>query len=124
VVPARGARVLDSPPVGPPLLDHAHSLSVARGSTAADEAEIIDLVHLPRGTRPTPIASIEYEEVGRCRVLDCEHYARCLAFAASVHWKSFHCRQCPEHPDRRARAVSPPTPPGGSARGPVVIKLR
>lgn len=65
-----------------------------------DSAEIIDLVRLPRGTRPTPIAYVDFEEVERLRVLDCEHYQSCLAFVAEVRWKSFHCRQCPKNPDR------------------------
>ncbi len=104
-------------------------LTVPRGRSASDEAEVIDLVHLPRGTRPTPIAFIDYEEVSRCRVLDCELYASCLAFAASVHWKSFHCRQCPQHPDRRAvvhgagRAVAGASR-AADAHGAAVIKLR
>jgi len=65
-----------------------------------DDAEVIDLVHLPPGTRPTPVAYLDYEEISRCRVLECEHYQRCLAFAAEVRWRSFHCRQCPKNPDR------------------------
>jgi hypothetical protein len=62
-----------------------------------DSADVIDLVHLPHGTRPTPFASLEYEEVQRCRVLDCGTYAACLAFAARLQWPSFHCRQCPKY---------------------------
>jgi hypothetical protein len=68
-----------------------------REEPATDEAEVIDLVQLPPGTRPTPFASIEYEEVNRCRVLDCGAYATCLNFAARLQWPSFHCRQCPRY---------------------------
>ncbi len=80
------------------------TLALARTPRDADDAEIIDLVQLPRGTRPTPIACLEYEEVARCRQMDCDYYQSCLNFAARVRWRSFHCRQCPLHPDRTARA--------------------
>lgn len=75
------------------------TLAVAekREETADDEAEIFDLVQLPSGTRPTPFASIEYDEVTRCRVLDCGTYNQCLNFAARLQWPSFHCRQCPKY---------------------------
>lgn len=67
-----------------------------------DHAEVIDLVHLPKGTRPTPIAYLDFEEVERLREMDCDNYQGCLAFAAEVRWRSFHCRQCPMNPARRA----------------------
>ena len=72
-----------------------------------DEAEVIDLVHLPRGTRPTPIAYLDVEEVDRLRILSCDFYADCLAFAAEVRWRSFHCRQCPQNPARKSSAPEP-----------------
>lgn len=90
----------------------------------ADGAEVIDLVHLPRGTRPTPIAYLEYDEVGQCRSMDCDFYAQCLAFAARVRWKSFHCRQCPQHPERAAKAVGLGAAVVEQAHGAAVIKLR
>ncbi|MCK6552139.1 hypothetical protein L6R52_40285 [Myxococcota bacterium] len=74
-------------------------------SVDEDGAEVIDLVHLPSGTRPTPFASLEYGEVTRCRVLDCSTYASCLAFAARLQWPSFHCRQCPRYEQVEGRAV-------------------
>ena len=74
--------------------------AVVREENTPNEAEVIDLVQLPRGTRPTPMAILEYHEVERCRVMDCEVYQVCLSFAARVRWKSFHCRQCPRNPDR------------------------
>ncbi len=73
------------------------AVAVERTSENDDRAEVIDLVHLPPGTRPTPFASIEYDEVNRCRVLDCGTYNECLSFAARVQWPSFHCRQCPKY---------------------------
>ena len=76
------------------------TLAVSRHRSEPRDAEVIDLVHLPAGTRPTPIAYIDYEEVGRLRVMECEHYQQCLQFAAEVRWRSFHCRQCPKNPDR------------------------
>lgn len=69
-------------------------------SDALDEAEVIDLVHLPRGTRPTPIAYLDFEEIERLRVMECDTYQGCLTFASEVRWRSFHCRQCPKNPDR------------------------
>lgn len=84
---------------------HGNStLALSRAQKDADDAEIIDLVQLPRGTRPTPIACLEYEEVARCRQMDCAYYQSCLNFAARVRWRSFHCRQCPLHPERLAKA--------------------
>jgi hypothetical protein len=85
------------------------TLAVAekRVETAADEAEVFDLVQLPQGTRPTPFASIELEEVNRCRVLDCEAYNTCLSFAARLQWPSFHCRQCPQYQESGTRRVGP-----------------
>lgn len=83
----------------------ASTLALARDRhqrRTSDSAEVIDLVHLPRGTRPTPIAYLDFEEVSRLREMDCEHYQGCLTFAAEVRWRSFHCRQCPENPVRRA----------------------
>lgn len=62
-----------------------------------DQAEVIDLVHIPAGTRPTPFAGLDYDEVMRCRVLDCGTYSDCLNFAARLQWPSFHCRQCPKY---------------------------
>lgn len=75
------------------------AVALERKDPAADDdsAEVIDLVHLPSGTRPTPFASLEYAEVQRCRMLDCGTYAACLAFAARLQWPSFHCRQCPKY---------------------------
>lgn len=84
---------------------------------AVDEAEIIDLVRLPTGTRPTPVAYLEYGEIASCRVMGCEHYQTCLTFAAEVRWRSFHCKQCPKHPDRRE-------PDSGAANDASVIRLR
>ncbi len=78
------------------------TLAVTRGKVDArqQDADIIDLVQLPRGTRPTPIAYLDYDEVQTRRQMDCDYYHSCLSFAARVRWKSFHCRQCPQHPDR------------------------
>lgn len=77
------------------------AVSRSKGETREDgHAEVIDLVQLPSGTRPTPIAYLDYEDVERCRFMDCEHYQNCLAFAAEVRWRSFHCRQCPKNPER------------------------
>ena len=75
------------------------TLAVAekREETLEDEAEVFDLVQLPSGTRPTPFANIDYDEVTRCRVLDCGTYNQCLSFAARLQWPSFHCRQCPKY---------------------------
>jgi hypothetical protein len=74
------------------------AVAMERGDSSDDDrAEVIDLVHLPPGTRPTPFASVEYDEVLRCRVLDCGTYAECLSFAARLQWPSFHCRQCPKY---------------------------
>lgn len=79
------------------------TLAVARAKSDSEhEADIIDLVQLPRGTRPTPIAYLDYDEVDTRRQMDCEDYQSCLSFAARVRWKSFHCRQCQRHPDRSA----------------------
>lgn len=85
------------------------TLAVAekRVETPADEAEIFDLVQLPQGTRPTPFASIELEEVNRCRVLDCASYSTCLSFAARLQWPSFHCRQCPHYQESGTRKNGP-----------------
>lgn len=79
-----------------------------RPRTPRDDADVIDLVHLPTGTRPTPVAYLDYEEIARCRVMECEHYQTCLAFAAEVRWRSFHCRQCPKNPDRIGSKKSVP----------------
>ncbi len=88
----------------------SNSVFALRREGDDDQAEVIDLVQLPRGTRPTPIAYLEVEEVDRCRVLSCAHYAACLQFAAQVSWKSFHCRQCPQHPERRPNPSQPHAP--------------
>ena len=61
-------------------------------------AEVIDLVLLPHGARPTPLAYVDWDEVPKLRILACDSYPRCLAFVAQVRWKSFHCRQCPRNP--------------------------
>ncbi|MGF1511724.1 MAG: hypothetical protein ACFB9M_19690 [Myxococcota bacterium] len=90
------------------------TLALARERSDQD-AEVIDLVRLPPGTRPTPVAYLDYEEVSKCRVMECQHYQTCLTFAAEVRWRSFHCRQCPHHPDRN----SSPTPENGR-----LIRLR
>lgn len=86
-----------------------------------DEAEIIDLVHLPKGTRPTPIAYLDFEEVERLRVMDCGFYQACLTFVAEVGWRSFHCRQCPENPARIGAGHEDAVMRDGHA---AVIKLR
>lgn len=111
----RGVNVrgpLDTLPRNVTGTTHEGSSTVAvararREGPGSSYAEVIDLVHLPRGTRPTPIAFLEYEEVNRCRVMDCMFYQQCLNFAARVQWRSFHCRQCPHHPDRVAGARIP-----------------
>ena len=74
-------------------------------------AEIIDLVQLPIGARPTPLAWVDWDEVPVLRILDCESYQRCLGFASQVRWKSFHCRQCPRNP---ARGETWAPAPGGA----------
>ncbi|MBX2812303.1 MAG: hypothetical protein KTR25_10860 [Myxococcales bacterium] len=82
-----------TPPVAP------RALALPRRPHRDEQlAEVIDLVMLPLGARPTPVAYVEWEEVPLLRVLACESYHRCLAFAAQVRWKSFHCRQCPRNP--------------------------
>jgi hypothetical protein len=68
-------------------------------------AEIIDLVHLPSGARPTPFAELDFEEVPRARVLDCDTYNECLELAARVRWAGFHCRQCPKACERTRLAA-------------------
>lgn len=88
-----------------------------------DSAEIIDLVRLPRGTRPTPIASVGFEEVERLRVLDCDHYQSCLAFVAQVRWRSFHCRQCPKSPERQQQAAPASEAPAAPAHAAKIIEL-
>ncbi|MCB9653077.1 MAG: hypothetical protein H6729_02950 [Deltaproteobacteria bacterium] len=86
----------------PPSDRGGPALAIGRvtGRSEPNQAEVIDLVHLPRGTRPTPIAYLDYEEVERCRHLNCDFYQSCLAFASHVRWRSFHCRQCPLSPER------------------------
>lgn len=79
-------------------------------SRNSDEAEVIDLVRLPAGTRPTPVAYLDFQEVKSCRVMECEHYQTCLNFAAEVRWRSFHCKQCPKHPDRKTPGAEPSVP--------------
>ena len=97
------------------------ALSRTRHEASEDSADIIDLVHLPRGTRPTPIAYLDFEEVERLRIMECEHYHNCLTFAAEVKWRSFHCRQCPENPERAGQDDgSGPRP----ARAATILKLR
>lgn len=88
-----------------------------------DSADVIDLVHLPRGTRPTPIASVHFEEVERLRVLECEDYQGCLTFVSEVKWRSFHCRQCPKNPDRIG-AQSAQEEVRAAGQNASVIKLR
>jgi hypothetical protein len=84
-------------------------------------AEVIDLVHLPSGTRPTPIAYLDYDDVDRCREMDCVYYNQCLSFTARVRWSSFHCRQCPQYKLMRGERVHE----GSNEQGPAqVIKLR
>jgi hypothetical protein len=96
----------DAPPHAP------RALAIPRSTPASDElAEVIDLVQLPHGARPTPLAYIDWEEVPRLRVLDCESYRRCLGFVSRVRWKSFHCRQCPRNPARSGEEA-PPAPAG------------
>ena len=97
-----------------------------RDRSPDDEAEVIDLVHLPPGTRPTPFASIEIEEVNRCRVLDCSTYSACLSFAARLLWPSFHCRQGPKYDFDNAvnRSYERAVLRGGSGPDAAVIKLR
>lgn len=86
----------DAPPHSP------RALAIPRPAHGDDAelAEVIDLVQLPLGARPTPLAYIEWEEVPRLRVLECDSYRRCLGFVSRVRWKSFHCRQCPRNPAR------------------------
>lgn len=84
-------------------------------------AEVIDLVHLPTGTRPTPIAYLDYDDVDRCREMDCLYYAQCLSFSARVRWRSWHCRQCPQYKAMRGELVSGDERTAGPA---AVIKLR
>jgi hypothetical protein len=84
-------------------------------------AEVIDLVHLPSGTRPTPIAYLDYDDVDRCREMDCVYYNQCLSFTARVRWQSFHCRQCPQYKLMRGELVHE----GSNEQGPAqIIKLR
>ena len=83
-----------------PIYSGRALLPVRRRPEEDEGAEIIDLVQLPRGTRPTPVAYLDYEEVERCRKLDCLHYQSCLEFVARIRWKSFHCRQCPQNENR------------------------
>jgi hypothetical protein len=100
---ARAERVIDSfAKVTGSSKSGGSTLAVARSKTDArrQDADIIDLVQLPRGTRPTPIAYLDYDEVQTRRQMDCDYYQSCLSFAARVRWKSFHCRQCPQHPER------------------------
>ena len=80
----------------------SRALAIPRppSSDDAELAEVIDLVQIPLGARPTPVAYVDWEEVPRLRVLECESYQRCLSFVAQVRWKSFHCRQCPRSPNR------------------------
>lgn len=80
-----------------PLFPADHNTRAAEPSAEPlpNGAEVIPLVQLPSRARPTPIASLDLEEVTRCRALDCTEYNRCLEFVARVRWKSFHCRQCP-----------------------------
>ena len=100
-------RVLDSfANVTGPSNRGESTLAVTRGKADRHlDADIIDLVQLPRGTRPTPIAYLDYDEVQSRRQMDCDYYHSCLSFAARVRWKSFHCRQCPQHPDRADHVV-------------------
>jgi hypothetical protein len=71
-------------------------------------AQVVALVRLPQGSRPIPIAYLEYDEIERCRQLACPDYQGCLTFAAEERWKSFHCRQCPKS---RPQAPESPTRP-------------
>ena len=101
----------------------SHRLAVSRPRREGhetDHAEVIDLVQLPSGTRPTPIAYLEYEEVERCRHMDCEHYFRCLTFAAQVKWRSFHCRQCSKNPERNETIVHQPEDEDRNLLAPVI----
>ena len=101
------------------------AVSRVRTDTSRDDyAEIIDLVHLPRGTRPTPIAYLDYEEVPRCRALDCEFYQKCLEFAARVRWRSFHCRQCPQSCEPSTSCSLARASNHEQGGGAVVIKFR
>ena len=88
-------------------------------------AEIIDLVHLPSGARPTPFAELNFEEVPRARALDCDTYNECLALAARVRWAGFHCRQCPKACEG-ARLAAGGEPHGSSAEreDAPIIRLR
>jgi hypothetical protein len=102
--------------------DDSSGSTVAIARTREDDstegAEIIDLVQLPAGARPHPRAELDYEEVLEARALDCECYAACLAFAAHVHWRGFHCRRCPKLAARAERADNPAATPAA------VIRLR
>ncbi len=84
------------------------TLAVSReklGGARRHDADVIDLVQLPRGTRPTPNAYLDHDEVETRREMTCDYYHACLSFAARVRWKSFHCRQCPQHPERAGQAA-------------------
>lgn len=91
----------DAPPHSP------RALAIPRPAPNDDGelAEVIDLVQLPHGARPTPLASVDWDEVPRLRAMSCDSYHRCLGFAARVRWKSFHCRQCPKDPARGQEAA-------------------
>ncbi len=102
------------------LRHSALAVTRARDDERTEGAEIIDLVQLPCGARPHPRAELEYDEVDEARALHCPSYSACLEFAASVHWRGFHCRRCPRFND--AEAVSP-MPQASGTLAPI-IRLR
>jgi hypothetical protein len=88
-------------------------------------AEIIDLVQLPSGARPTPFAELSYLEVPRARAMDCDTYHDCLSLAARVHWVGFHCRQCPKYVPNARILNAPAVDPDDDERpDAAIIRLR
>lgn len=102
------------------LKNAALAVTRAREDDTREGAEIIDLVQLPGGARPHPRAELEYDEVDEARALHCPSYSACLEFAASVHWRGFHCRRCPRF--HASEAVSPIADAGGPLAA--VIRIR
>lgn len=107
----------------PPNAPWAMAVPRPAQSDDSELAEVIDLVLLPSGARPTPVASVEWEEVPRLRVLGCDSYQRCLSFVARVRWKSFHCRQCPRNPGTSTSRPGQASEAGRAGAGVVVDLL-
>lgn len=91
------------------------ALAVVRADDSREGAEIIDLVQLPAGARPHPRTELDYDEVDDARAMHCSSYADCLSFAASVHWRGFHCRRCARFADCEDGAST------ATARGPAKV---